>query len=155
VRAAYDHGEVDLQAKIVCRVDGSRKETTTGRVLLSEIVPKKIGFDAGQQGGWNKKALGNLIDLCYRMCGEKETVLLADRVGPRSATTTHPRRASPSAFKNMLIPKKEAGVSLEAATHDVQEIENQYLEGLITDGRALQQGHRHLGRRSPRRWPRR
>ncbi len=36
VRAAYDHGEVDLQAKIVCRIDGVRKETTTGRVLLSE-----------------------------------------------------------------------------------------------------------------------
>src|SRR5512142_1808876 len=41
VRAAYDHGEVELQAKIVCRIDGSRKETTVGRVLLSDIVPKK------------------------------------------------------------------------------------------------------------------
>jgi DNA-directed RNA polymerase subunit beta' len=31
VRAAYDHGEVHLQAKVVCRIDGKRKETTVGR----------------------------------------------------------------------------------------------------------------------------
>ena len=46
VRAAYDHGEVELQAKVVCRIDGERKETTVGRVLLSDIVPRKVGFDA-------------------------------------------------------------------------------------------------------------
>src|SRR6202171_3965860 len=42
VRAAYDHGEVELQAKITCRIDGVRKETTVGRVLLWEIVPRKV-----------------------------------------------------------------------------------------------------------------
>src|SRR3979409_1939556 len=54
VRAAYDHHEVDLQAKIVCRMDQfdgegkmtgrARVETTVGRVLLSDILPRKIPF---------------------------------------------------------------------------------------------------------------
>src|SRR5688500_17714750 len=46
VRAAYDHGEVDLQAKIICRIDGKRYETTVGRVILWEVVPRKVGFEA-------------------------------------------------------------------------------------------------------------
>jgi DNA-directed RNA polymerase subunit beta' len=131
VRAAYDHGEVDLQARIVCRIDGRRVETTTGRVLLWEIVPKQIGFDAINKV-MDKKQLGNLVDLCYRMCGEKETVLLADRV--RTLGYTNATRAGISmSIKHMLIPQKK-GEFLQAAQSEVQEIENQYLEGLITDG---------------------
>src|SRR5829696_5911452 len=61
VRAAYDHGEVHLQAKIICRIDGSRKETTVGRVLLWDIVPRKVGFDAINKV-MDKKSLGALID---------------------------------------------------------------------------------------------
>ncbi|HEY3449119.1 MAG TPA: DNA-directed RNA polymerase subunit beta' [Myxococcales bacterium] len=131
VRAAYDHGEVELQAKIICRIDGQRKETTTGRVLLSEIIPDRIGFDAVNKV-MDKKQLGNLIDLCYRMCGEKETVLLADRV--RTLGYNNATRAGISiSIKHMLIPRKKQEF-LDTATKDVQEIENQYLEGLITDG---------------------
>ncbi|MFP3980751.1 MAG: DNA-directed RNA polymerase subunit beta' [Desulfobacterales bacterium] len=40
VRAAYDAGVVDLHAKITVRIHGSRVETTVGRVLLWEIIPK-------------------------------------------------------------------------------------------------------------------
>jgi DNA-directed RNA polymerase subunit beta' len=131
VRAAYDHGEVDLQAKIICRINRERKETTTGRVLLSEIIPAAIGFDAVNKV-MDKKQLGNLIDLCYRLCGEKETVLLADRI--RTLGYNHATRAGISiSIKHMLIPQKKAEF-LDAATKEVQEIENQYLEGLITDG---------------------
>src|SRR3989442_829188 len=89
VRSAYDHQEVDLQAKITCRMDQfdaegkttgrARVETTVGRVLLSDILPKKIPFSTINKV-MDKKTLGNLIDICYRLCGEKETVLLADRL---------------------------------------------------------------------------
>src|SRR6185369_12580921 len=43
--AAYDHGEVSLQAKVKCRVGGKMYETTVGRVLLYDIVPKLLPFD--------------------------------------------------------------------------------------------------------------
>ncbi len=131
VRAAYDHGEVELQAKIICRVGSQRKDTTVGRVLLAEIVPERIGFDAINKV-MDKKQLGGLIDTCYRLCGEKETVLLADRI--RTLGYNHATRAGISiSVKHMLVPKKKH-FFLEEATKDVQEIENQYLEGLITFG---------------------
>ncbi|MHB8875664.1 MAG: DNA-directed RNA polymerase subunit beta', partial [Myxococcaceae bacterium] len=131
VRAAYDHGEVELQAKVKCRIDGVRKETTVGRVLLWEIVPRKVGFDAINKV-LDKKQLGNLIDICYRLTGEKETVLLADRI--RTFGYTHATKAGISiALKDMVIPPKKQDF-LDFARKEVSEIENQYLEGLITDG---------------------
>ncbi|MFN0062321.1 MAG: DNA-directed RNA polymerase subunit beta' [Myxococcaceae bacterium] len=131
VRAAYDHNEVELQAKVICRIEGVRKETTVGRVLLADIVPKKVGFDAVNKV-LDKKQLGSLIDLCYRLTGEKETVLLADRI--RSLGYTHATRAGISiALKDMVIPPKKQEL-LDYARGEVGEIENQYLEGLITDG---------------------
>ncbi|MDR0965690.1 MAG: DNA-directed RNA polymerase subunit beta', partial [Myxococcales bacterium] len=131
VRAAYDHGAIDLQARIFCRLDGRRVETTTGRVLLWDIVPRVIGFDAINKV-MDKKQLGNLIDICYRMCGEKETVLLADRI--RTFGYNNATRAGISiGVKHMLIPHKKEQFLAEAQA-EVQEIENQYLDGLITDG---------------------
>jgi len=131
VRAAYDQGAVDLQARISVRMDGKRVETTTGRVLLYDIVPKRIPFDAINKV-MDKKQLQSLIDLTYRLCGEKETVLLADRV--RSLGYSNATRAGISiSLDDMLIPKRKH-VLLEKATREVDEIRNQYAEGLITDG---------------------
>jgi len=131
VRAAYDHGEVHLQAKITCRIDGRRVDTTVGRVLLWEIVPDVVGFDAINKV-LGKKELGALIDVTYRLTGEKETVLLADRV--RTLGYNNATRAGISiALRDMIIPEKKAEF-LNEAKAEVAEIENQYLEGLITDG---------------------
>src|SRR5881296_1051455 len=141
VRSAYDHHEVDLQAKVTCRMDQfdadgkvtgrARVETTVGRVLLSDILPKKIPFSTINKV-MDKKTLGNLIDICYRLCGEKETVLLADRL--RSLGYGYATKAGISiAIKDMVIPAKKQEM-LESAQKEVAEIENQYLEGLITDG---------------------
>src|SRR4051812_32173570 len=66
VRSAYDHQEVDLQAKIKCRVQGKLVESTVGRVLLSEIVPLEIPFEAYNRV-LDKKQLAELIDTCYRL----------------------------------------------------------------------------------------
>ncbi len=131
VRAAYDHGEVHLQAKVVCRIEGVRKDTTVGRVLLWDVVPRTLGFDAINKT-MDKKQLGGLIDLCYRLTGEKETVLLADRI--RSLGYTHATKAGISiALKDMIIPPKKQEF-LDFARREVGEIETQYQEGLITDG---------------------
>ncbi|MGV3620408.1 MAG: DNA-directed RNA polymerase subunit beta' [Archangium sp.] len=130
-RAAYDQGAVHLQAKVKCRLNGKMYETTIGRVLLSEIVPEKVRFDEVNKV-LDKKQLGNLIDICYRLTGEKETVLLADRI--RSYGYTNATRAGISiALKDMIIPPAKYTL-IEAAQKEVTEVENQYLEGLITVG---------------------
>ncbi len=137
VRMAYDHGELDLQASIRVRTGGAAGEprsivaTTVGRVLMYEIVPKALPFKIVNRT-MGKKQLGDLIDSCYRACGQKETVLLADKL--RSLGYTFATRAGISiCVDDLLIPAKKVPL-LETARKDVQEIEEQYTEGLITDG---------------------
>ncbi|MBI5511702.1 MAG: DNA-directed RNA polymerase subunit beta' [Deltaproteobacteria bacterium] len=131
VRAAYDHGAVELQAAIECRINGKREKTTAGRVMLYEVVPKDLEFKLVNKV-MDKKALGALIDACYRRCGQKATVLLADHL--RTLGYTNATLAGISiSIKDMEIPAKKE-VFVETAQKQVQEIENQYTEGLITDG---------------------
>ncbi|MEK7384427.1 MAG: DNA-directed RNA polymerase subunit beta', partial [Elusimicrobiota bacterium] len=131
LRAAHDHGAVDLQAAVECRVDGKRVKTTVGRVLLYEMVPAGLPFDLVNKV-MDKKALGFLIDSAYRQSGQKATVLLADQL--RTLGYYHATRAGISiAIGDMQIPAKKQQF-VDAAQKQVQEIENQYTEGLITDG---------------------
>ena len=131
VRMAYDHGELDLQAAIKVRISGELVLTTVGRALLYEIVPKKLPFKLVNRV-MGKKQLGDLIDSCYRVFGQKETVLLADRL--RHLGYAYATKAGISiCVDDLLIPKRK-GELLEQAQKDVQEIEEQYTEGLITDG---------------------
>ncbi len=131
VRAAYDQGEVELQAKVWVRMEGKRVESTVGRVLLYDIVPKRLPFEAVNKV-MDKKQLQNLIDLTYRLCGEKETVLLADRV--RSMGYGNATKAGISiALENMVIPKTKQEL-LDRAMREVDDIQTQYTEGLITIG---------------------
>src|SRR3954467_15343005 len=103
-----------------------RFEKTVGPGRLSDILPRKRPSSPINKV-MDKKTLGNLIDICYRLSGEKETVLLADRL--RSLGYGYATKAGISiAIKDMVIPSTKAE-KLEAAQKEVAEIENQYLEG--------------------------
>src|SRR6185369_14476800 len=131
VRMAYDHGEVDLQAKIRCRVRGERVDTTVGRVILSEAIPDAIPYKLVNRI-LGKKQLADLIDACYRTCGQKATVLMADKL--RTLGYQYATKAGISiCIDDMRIPAAKKR-ELDAATKEVTEIEEQYTEGLITDG---------------------
>jgi DNA-directed RNA polymerase subunit beta' len=131
VRQAFDHGEVHLQAAIKLRMGKQMVSTTVGRALLYEVCPPEIGFDAINRV-MGKKQLAELIDLVYRECGQKATVLLADAL--RTTGYTYATRAGISiCLDDMVIPASKE-VLLEGAQKEVAEIEEQYTEGLITDG---------------------
>jgi len=132
VRIAYDAGEIDLHAAIHVRMNGSGlSDTTTGRVLLREIVPDEIPFEIINQV-MDKKALGELIDQAYRRLGNKATVILADRL--RTLGYQHATSAGVSiSIDDMQIPSDKERF-IEAANEQVRQIEAQYQEGLITDG---------------------
>ncbi len=105
--------------------------TTVGRVILSEILPEGVTFSAVNRV-MNKKALAQLIDTCYRTAGVKATVILADRLkdtGYHYAT----RSGISISIKDMTIPQRKSEI-LQIAFDQVQEIERQYNEGLITEG---------------------
>jgi len=139
VRAAYDAGEVGLQAAITCRVQDNkdpatkitRELTTVGRMLMWEMIPRGLPFKLVNKV-MGKKELGALIDQTYRLCGQKETVLLADRL--RTTGYTEATKAGISiCLDNMVIPAAKQ-VVLGKAQGEAEQIENQYTEGLITNG---------------------
>lgn len=131
VNYAHSVGECDIHAKIKCRIQGKVHETTVGRALLSEIVPTAIPFPQYNRT-MDKKSLADLIDKCYRLSSNKDTVLLADALmslGYKRST----RAGTSISIHDMLIPEKKSAL-LEQGYKQVSEIENQYIEGLITDG---------------------
>jgi DNA-directed RNA polymerase subunit beta' len=131
VRCAYDAGEVELHARIQVRMGEERVKTTVGRVLLSEILPEDLPFSAINRV-MNKKALAQLIDICYRQAGVKATVILADQLkdlGYEFAT----RSGLSISINDMTIPQRKPEI-LTHAFDMVTEIERQYNEGLITEG---------------------
>jgi len=129
--AAYDAGELQLHARVAVRIDGKRVESTAGRLLLREIVPPEIPFEIINKV-MDKKALGELIDQAYRRLGNKATVILADRL--RTFGYQYATKAGISfCVDDMTIPTDKEGI-IAAANEQVREIEQQYQEGLITDG---------------------
>ena len=142
VQYALDQGVVNLHAKISARYDtvdaeGNpqtiRVETTPGRLLLSEILPRnpRVPFDLVNQL-LTKKDISNVIDIVYRFCGQKETVIFADRLmtlGFARACT-----AGISFGKDDLVVPEAKERLIAKAKKAVKEYEQQYLDGLITQG---------------------
>ncbi len=140
VHQALFAGAVTLHTKITSRVpqtleDGStvmkRFETTPGRMLLGECLPKshKVPFDVVNRL-LTKKDVGDVIDEVYRHTGQKETVLFADAI--MALGFRHAFKAGISFGKDdMIIPaSKEATVDETRAL--VKDFEQQYQDGLIT-----------------------
>ncbi|MCB9612299.1 MAG: DNA-directed RNA polymerase subunit beta' [Sandaracinus sp.] len=131
VRMAYDAGEVELHAKIKLRWKGGMYDTTVGRVLVAEVLPKPLDF-RNVNKVLDKKSLSKLIDECYRMARNKSTVLLADRL--RTLGYEMSTRAGVSiCMEDMKIPDSKKDI-LASAQADVETVVEQYQEGLITDG---------------------
>ncbi|HKX11658.1 MAG TPA: DNA-directed RNA polymerase subunit beta', partial [bacterium] len=131
VALAYETKTLDLQAKIKVRIKGERIETTTGRILLSEIIPSAIPFSVINKT-MDKKSIAELVDRCYRVAGNKETVILADRL--KDIGFKYSTKAGISiCLDNMKIPSAKGGM-LDSAYSEVRDVENQYIDGLITDG---------------------
>jgi DNA-directed RNA polymerase subunit beta' len=131
VRMAYDAGQLELQAYIKVRIDGKIEETTTGRILLYEILPVELPFSLINQV-MNKKKLRSLINECYRRAGIKATVILSDRLkdmGYKYATDS----GISISINDMTIPSQKVKI-IESAESEVKKIDVQYRNGLITDG---------------------
>ncbi len=142
VRKALDAKAVTPHSKILCRANimtsegemvTKRVETTPGRMLLSEILPRNanVPFDAINQL-LTKRELSNVFDMVYRHCGQKETVIFADQV--MKLGFSYAGKAGISFGKDdMIIPGKK--VDLVSETHSlVKQYEQQYAAGLITQG---------------------
>ena len=140
VHQALNAKAVTLHTKITSRVPQTdeagvqylkRFETTPGRMLLGETLPKshKVPFETVNRL-LTKKEIGDVIDIVYRHTGQKETVLFADAI--MALGFRHAFQAGISFGKDdMIIPdSKEATV--EDTRNLVKDFEQQYQDGLIT-----------------------
>ena len=131
VRIAYDARAIEEHARIKVRINGVIESTTVGRVILGEVLPKSMPFSYANQL-MTKKEMTKLIDSVYRQAGVKETVTLLDRV--KDLGFSYAAKAGVSiCIDNMHIPTKKEEL-IGRAQREVDEIEKQYGEGLITNG---------------------
>ena len=144
VRHALDaEGSIlHLHARITCRIEqvdelGStvfkRFETTPGRVLLGSILPlnHKAPFDIVNRL-LRKKEVGEVIDIVHRYCGQKESVIFCDQImglGFREAF-----RAGISFGKDDMVVPQSKWSTVSDTREQVKEFEQQYMDGLITQG---------------------
>ena len=151
VQRAFDAGEVELTARINVRLTEYTKdkdtgefipstklwETTAGRALLSEILPKGLPF-ANINKALKKKEISKLINVSFRKCGLKETVVFADKLlqnGFRLAT----KAGISICIDDMLVTQEKHGI-IARAEKEVKEIGNQYISGLVTSGERYNKG---------------
>ncbi|MEK7824802.1 MAG: DNA-directed RNA polymerase subunit beta', partial [Nitrospirota bacterium] len=131
VRIAYDVGEIEEHARIKVRINNALIESTVGRVILSEILPTCIDFKHVNQL-MGKKELMKLVDVCYREAGQRDTVLLLDKI--KDIGFSYATKAGISiCIDDMYIPNRKADL-IDRARREVIEIEKQYSDGLITNG---------------------
>jgi DNA-directed RNA polymerase subunit beta' len=142
IENALEAGVVTLHSKIKARFqtveeDGQpvrlTVETTPGRMKLAELLPKhpKISHKL-LETTLTKKEIGNLIDAVYRHCGQKATVIFADRImqlGFKEAA----RAGISFGMADMVVPKAKEGL-VEDTRKRAAEYEKQYADGLITKG---------------------
>lgn len=144
VQRAYGAKQAHLQAKIKVRItqysfaeDGSYipesrlVDTTVGRALLFDILPKGLPFELVNKP-MVKKAISRLINVAYRQCGLKDTVIFADQLmylGFSQATLS----GSSIGVNDFVIPDEKVGI-IDGATDEVKVIEDQFSKGLLTQG---------------------
>jgi len=140
VNRAYQNGHVSLQANIKVRLtttddEGNENigiiETTVGRAILADILPKGLSFSYVNQT-LNKKAISALLNACYRQLGTKATVIFADQLmytGFRYSTIA----GISIGVTDLIIPDAKKDI-LEAADKEVLKIQEQYTSGLVTAG---------------------
>ncbi|MFL2782994.1 MAG: DNA-directed RNA polymerase subunit beta' [Rhodospirillales bacterium] len=142
IEHALNEGAVSLHAKITARYETLneageeltlRVESTPGRMLFAELLPRhpKIPFDLANRL-LTKKDVSFVIDEVYRHCGQKESVIFADRImalGFKNACDS----GISFGKDDLIIP--EAKKKLVSDTEQlVESYERQYLDGLITRG---------------------
>ncbi len=144
VRRALDAGAVSIHAKIKVRIAEFSKteagdleesvslvETTAGRALLSEILPKGLPFSLVNKT-MSKRAISGAINESYRGVGLKDTVIFCDQLMYTGFSMAAKAGVS-IGVDDMVVPDSKASI-LEAAEAEVKAIQDQHSQGLLTDG---------------------
>jgi len=125
---AHQDKRINLHAKIKVRIEGKLIETTCGRVLFNQILPRAIPFVNKEMG---KRTISEVISECYERRGHERTVELLDslkKFGFEEATVA----GISIAMDDMVVPQKKKAY-LDMAKKEVSDVEKQYKSGIITE----------------------
>jgi len=125
---AYDNKAVSLHARIKVRRDGEMLETTVGRIIFNEVIPKQMGYINKVA---DKKELSRVVDECYNEMGFAATGTLLDgikKLGFHYAT----KAGVTIGISDITIPEAKAEV-LRKTDLEVEKVETQFRRGLITE----------------------
>ena len=144
VKRAYETGQVDLQAKVKVRIthdvlndegeyinETKVFDTTAGRALLVDILPKGLSFDT-LNVVLTKKVIANIVDKCYRKLSIKPTVVFCDQLmytGFHYST----RSGISIGIDDLIIPKSKSEI-IDKAETEIKQISEQFAKGLLTEG---------------------
>ncbi len=142
IELALHEKAVSLHSRIKYRWEGLGEDgkpvtrwydTTPGRVILGSVLPKlaKTPFDLVNKL-MTKREISGMIDTVYRHCGQKETVIFCDRV--MALGFHHAFKAGISFGKDDMVVPRSKKASVEKTRDLVKEFEQQYNDGLITQG---------------------
>jgi DNA-directed RNA polymerase subunit beta' len=126
---AYNNGKVGLHAGIKVRVNGEIIDTTMGRVIFNQIVPEEIGYINELI---SKKTISGIIGVIYRKLGNKVTADFLDNLKALGFSYATRSGASIGLYDIVIAPEKEMFV--KAAQEEVDQIQELYEQGIITDG---------------------
>jgi DNA-directed RNA polymerase subunit beta' len=142
IEHALETGAVTLHAKIKARfteVDENGNEvtkiyeTTPGRMKIGELLPKKPGITLDLCNKLlTKKEISKMIDAVYRHCGQKDTVIFCDRI--MGLGYAYACKAGISFGKDDMVVPETKEKLVEETRRLVKEFEQQYQDGLITQG---------------------
>jgi DNA-directed RNA polymerase subunit beta' len=153
---AYEHGVIELQARIRVRMSdvivsryvstpegdvlerspasGQLIETTVGRIIFNEALPERLRF---KNYAMKKEYLKQVIAECFKEYGRVKTVELADEI-KRLGFSYATRVGVTIAISDVKVPTEKQAV-LAAADARIAELDEQYREGLITENEKYQQ----------------
>ncbi len=127
---ARELGYLEANDKIkILKKDGKFIETTMGRVVFNDIIPKGIDYINDEI---SKKKMGEVIEKVYNTCGHEITVDYLDRLkdlGYKEAT----RAGISMGIQDIIIPDNKGEIINEAMA-SIEDIKKQYQSGVITDG---------------------
>ena len=139
IEKALYNNDISLHAKISTRVFSRslnkkiRVNTTPGRMILYNVLPDNSNIEFSLINKiLTKKEISNVIDIVYRFCGQKDTVIFADNI--MALGFKYAAKAGISFGKDDLIIPSQKNSLIEGTQKKVQEYEHQYQEGLITQG---------------------
>ena len=129
-RIAYDNKVCSLNARVKIRIDKEIIDTTVGRILLYDIVPKTINFKSVNRT-FTKKELNKFISYLYRNYDLPTVVRFLDNIKSLGFEMANRSGVSIS-IEDMVVPKEKSEI-IGRAEEEIRKIQDQYRQGLLTD----------------------